>query len=150
MERQAMVGLQRRILTADFIDTSNQVREISLGVNIPTPNFIFLGIEIFLAAGLERPVFTEFKGRAINTVAGTERGRQNEANFKCRWPPACRYSVKMSGVLAQRLGRKNSGQADAPVRPGRSSIHIWSCATGSNCRIAKTRFWQGGTKRTDG
>src|SRR4029077_11984549 len=51
-------------------------------MEIAVLQFIFLGIQVLFASGLEGNVFTEFESRAIESIARTKGSRQNEPDHE--------------------------------------------------------------------
>jgi len=52
MEAQAAVALQRGVVPADPVDAGDEVLEAAGGVDVPCSGLEFLGVQVFLAAGL--------------------------------------------------------------------------------------------------
>ena len=55
-------------------------------VDVPVPDFILFGVEVFLAPGLARGDSAQLKGRAIDAITCPQRCRQDQPTYKSRAP----------------------------------------------------------------
>ena len=75
-------------------------------LEVPVSDGVLLGVEVLLGPGVAGKVLLQLEGGAVDAVAGRQGGRQDQADGEDRRPPLCSCSVRMSGVLGQKLGRK--------------------------------------------
>ena len=84
VELQRPVILQSRILVANFVHARNQVAQAVGPVEVPVSDLVLLGVQVFFAAVLDGPIFLQLKRRAVDSVVGAERRRQQQADHKSR------------------------------------------------------------------
>src|ERR1700739_824310 len=83
MESERPIILKRRVGVANLIDSRDQWTKAVGTIEIPMPDLVFLGIEIFFAAVTDGAIFQQLKGWPIDAVVRAQRCCQNQANCKC-------------------------------------------------------------------
>src|SRR5215475_4763781 len=68
VKAQAPVAVQGWILTADAVDTGDEVFEAVRSSDVPFLNFVLFRVQIFLAAGLTGAILAELEGGARDTI----------------------------------------------------------------------------------
>ena len=121
MKFQIAIGLQRGIFAADLVHAGDQIFQAVRRGQIPALDFIFFGIEIFLAARLARRIFAKLERRAVNAVARAERRRENEADRECR----------------ATTGLQKLGEDVGRVRP---KIRVEKFGDGRLCQLCEVAF----------
>src|SRR5664279_1953836 len=87
MKLDGPIVLQRGIFQADPIYKRNKLMQTVGPVQIPLTNLIFLGIEIFLTALLQRAVVQQLESGPVNAIIRAQRRRQKEADHERRTQP---------------------------------------------------------------
>src|SRR5487761_999374 len=80
VKSKTAVALQCRIILADSIDPGDQVPKVSLRIQVPVLDFVFLRIQELLAAGLGGGVFAQLESGSVDSIVGSQHARQDQAD----------------------------------------------------------------------
>ena len=80
MKSQIAIRLKGGIFAADLVHARDHIFQALWRGQIPALDFVFFGIEVFLAARLARRVLAKLECRAVNAVTRAERRRENKTN----------------------------------------------------------------------
>ena len=104
LQKAQIGGLQqRRVLAADRVELVQIGLDVAGLVPVARPDLVFLGIDIFLAAG-QRLVFDQFEA-VIDAVIGRQRRRERRAR------------LEQPGFAGLQLHRQNVRRRDEKIRP---------------------------------
>ena len=84
VEDQAPVRLQSRVLVPDAVDPGDEVAQVVRAAQRPLRDLVLLRIEVLLLARRDRLADAQFEGRAVDAVAGPERGGENQPGHEPR------------------------------------------------------------------
>src|SRR2546421_1044163 len=82
VEAQTPVGLQGGVLAADAVDPGDQVAQAVRLLQVPGADLVFLGVQVLLTPGLERPALAELEGRTVDAVAGPQGCGQHQTGHE--------------------------------------------------------------------
>ena len=87
MKAQAAVAVQGGVLPADAVDAGDELFQAAGRVDVPSADFEFFRVQVFLCPGLAGLVFTQLEGRPVDAVVGPQRRRQSQPHDECRFSP---------------------------------------------------------------
>ena len=108
MEPQGAQLAQRRVDPPDLVEPGQEDLQraalLQRAVEVPGTQFVFLRIQVLLAARVQSGVLEQLEARVHpHDEPMVEASTARMANMP--GPPSCRLACRMSGVLTNRLGR---------------------------------------------
>src|SRR5207244_11620077 len=90
VEAQVPVGLERRILPTDRVETADVIRDVAGARPVTDADLVLLGARVFLGAGGHRLRLTELEA-AVHAPHRGQGGGEGRAQLEGRPAPALEY-----------------------------------------------------------
>src|SRR6266446_616565 len=78
VEHQAVVAVQRRVLTPNLVDHRDQLAKAARVVALPAANLVLLGVEVLLGTGLLGATLAQLERGSVDSVARAQCCGQDE------------------------------------------------------------------------